>query len=244
MGHIGIRTSDELEKEFTLEAASKGKNKSDYLKEIIEARHAIDFLKNNDGLLIILTQNTLARFQYFAGLKNITVDVWVTNLLHEMYFDMDGNPCTDTSIFQNPEIGTQLSGKQAFTDVNAGVNSPVNGRKQVILQNLPVFVHRGFEEIIHDFYENPREDLISMEYLQTIIDFVSDNTKSDTFNAIEIFQILLKNVQNSINYYFQQEQNALTQLRMRQLNYMLYEGIKAEEVQKVETFFEFLNTFK
>lgn len=244
MGQIGTRVTDEFEKEFVLEAASKGKNKSDYLKEIIDARHTIDFLKSNDGLLIILTKDTLARFQYFAGLQNLDVDVWVRNLLHEMYFDNDGNPCTDTSIFQKPENDIQSAGLQLFANVNTGVNEPVNSRKQQILQNLSEFVYSEFWDVSNRFYQNSRQGLISLEFLQTIFDALSLNTKQGTNLTIDTLKILLINLQNVIKYFYESNQNISTELQVHKLNYMLYEDIDLEEVQKVESFFEFLNTFK
>lgn len=244
MGQIGTRVTDEFEKEFVLEAASKGKNKSDYLKEIIDARHTIDFLKSNDGLLIILTKDTLARFQYFASLQSLEVDIWVRNLLTQLHFDNDGNLCTDTSILQKPKNDTQCAGLQVSANVNVGVNESVNSRKQQILQNLSEFVYSDFSAVTKRFYENSRQGLVSLEFLQTIFDALSLNTKQETNLTIDTLKILLVNLQNVIKYFYESNQNIGTEWKVHQLNYMLYEDIDLDEVQKIESFFEFINTFK
>lgn len=244
MGQIGTRVSDEFEEEFVLEGLAKGKNKSDYLKDIIDARHTIDFLKNNDGLLLIIDKETLARFEYFASLQSLDVDIWVRNLLTEMHFDTNGKPCTDTSIFANTEIASQDTGVQVFANVNTGVNEPVNSRKQQILQNSSQFVYNDFSKVLQDFYYKPREDLHSLEFLQTIFDFLTDIKPSETELSLKVMTILLVNLRNVIKYFEEFKGEKMTESQVQQLNYMLYEEIGTNEVYKVESFFGFLNNMQ
>lgn len=232
-----MRVDDEFKEKFKFEWESKGYEKeSDYLKEIIEARHEILFLKQLEGVILVMNNDELSRIENLSKLKGLPINDFIISILNKINFDNEGNPYCDTSFSQKSVNAIKGSDLQEFTSVNDGETLGVNGCLQENRHKTSKSVNIDFISLLNDFKKETNEHLLSFDFIEIILVRLEKAEQIDAFEELNLFKKLLTNAENLLKYYYQNTALELTSYNILRLNLILYQSINPEQVKKIEAF--------
>ncbi len=237
MATISMRVDDEFKEKFKIEWESKGyDNESDYVKEIINARHEILFLKQLEGVILVMNHEELNRIENLSKLRGLPVNDFIISILNKIKFDSEGNPYCDTSFSEKSVNTGKDSDLQVFTSVNGGETSGVNGCLQENLHKTSNSVNIDFISLLNDFKKETSEHLLSFDFIEIILERLEKVEQCDVFEELKQFKQLLANAENLLKYYYQNTALELTSYNILRLNLILYQSINPEQVKNIEAF--------
>lgn len=128
---LGTRVTEQLKNDFSIEAQHQNLSNADYLQMLIENRHVVVGMMSFEGVVIELPEQNKSFLEGYAAVHSLSIEDVVAGLVDDFIRSKTvTTTLTDSSFPTQTVNGSQTTGKQAFTNVNEGVNGTVHGRLQ------------------------------------------------------------------------------------------------------------------
>lgn len=167
------------------------------MTDLFENRHVLAYMKASNALMIEgVSEQNVDFLEAYCSLNSIEISDLLKHLIGE-FISQQNTPklLTQMSLGLNLVNSSQVSGLQAFTDVNGPVNIPVNGRLQVLTEKSVPFVNKQI--MLENMLNSVKKEMLATqlhENAKNVIGYAVHNSgfMNRALDADMLCQILYK----------------------------------------------------